>query len=338
MKIWFDLTNTPHVSFFKQMIGELRELGHDVVITTRPLGNTIQMLDLYGIEYNVVGGHYGKSSVKKMYGFMIRIAQLYSFLKKNKPDIAIAQASYYLPVVSRLLGVYSIYTNDNEHAKGNLPAFLCANKIFIPEFLDKDKIGNLIIKNKINKYEGVKEGIYLWNDFLKKDVSNNEGKIYIRTEPSLAQYYKGDVFFLDEIIINLKNEYNIVIIPREKDQAEHYLNEKFEGVEVLRKPMKITDIALDCKLFIGAGGTMTREMAVLGIPTISVYNEELLSVDKYLVENNFMQHKVNLTVEYVHEILSRSSKAKNETEFSLLDKGKNAYELLKANVLRIDKV
>ncbi|MBQ5409869.1 MAG: DUF354 domain-containing protein, partial [Muribaculaceae bacterium] len=27
MNIWFDLTNSPHVQFFRQMIGELRDEG-----------------------------------------------------------------------------------------------------------------------------------------------------------------------------------------------------------------------------------------------------------------------------------------------------------------------
>lgn len=332
MKVWFDLTNTPHVSFFRQMISELKNEGHDVIITTRPLGNTIQMLDLYGIDYKVVGTHYGKSSIKKIFGFVVRIFQLRSFLKKNKPDVAIAQASYYLPVVARLLGVFSIYTNDNEHAKGNLPAFFCANKIFIPEFLNKDKVGNRFINEKINYYPGIKEGIYLWSDFLGKVVTSTKSrKIYIRTEPSLAQYYKGKVFFLDELILKLKEDYDVVIIPREKEQADHYLEKKFMGVNVLRSPMKITDIALDCKLFIGAGGTMTREMAVLGIPTISVYNEELLSVDNFLVKNNYMFHKSEISIDYIKSVIEDSEK--RESQITLLEKGEDAYYLLKKNVL-----
>ena len=83
MKVWFDLTNSPHVSYFKQLINELTEEGHEVIVTTRPLGNTIQLLDLHDIKYVVVGTHYGKSSIKKLFGFPIRIFQLFQYLKKK---------------------------------------------------------------------------------------------------------------------------------------------------------------------------------------------------------------------------------------------------------------
>ncbi len=44
-------------------------------------------------------------------------------------------------------------------------------------------------------------------------------------------------------------------------------------------------IAKDCTLFIGAGGSMTRERAILGIPYNFCLPDELLEVDKFLLEN-----------------------------------------------------
>jgi len=335
MKIWFDFTNSPHVGFFKQMINELKQEGHEIIVTCRPLGNTIQLLDLHKIQYNIIGTHYGKANISKVFGFPIRLVQLYLFLKSNRPDIAIAQASYYLPVVAKMLGIPSIYTNDNERAKGNIPAFICAKKIYIPEFLDKRRISSILVrKNKITQYPGVKEGIYLWNKYLNFTRNpKSSQKIYIRMEPSLAQYYNGGSYFLDEIIIKLKDKFKIVILPREKDQIIHYSDEKFKGIEVLEKPMAFDDIACDCLIFIGAGGTMTREMAVIGIPTISVYQDELLMVDKYLVKIGLMKHFKNLTVELLLEQLNEVSMNKFPDR-KLLESGKEAYSLLKSSLLQ----
>lgn len=338
MKVWFDLTNSPHVGFFKQMIDELKSEGHEVVITTRPLGNTIQLLDLHKIPYIIVGTHYGKASIKKIFGFPIRLFQLYKFLKVHKPNIAIAQASYYLPVAAWLAGIPSIYTNDNEHAKGNIPAFICAKRIFIPEFLEKKEITSPLIKEKkIKNYPGVKEGIYLWNKYLDFDKSRLSGlKVYVRMEPSLAQYYSGGSYFLDDLIIKLKDKVQIIILPREKDQIKHYSTEKFQGVQVLDKPKTFDEIAADCSIFIGAGGTMTREMAVIGVPTISVYQDELLSVDKYLVENGLMKHCKDLKAEQVLTELAGISS--NEADTTLLLKGKEAYYLLKSSIFELSKI
>ena len=123
MKIWIDLTNSPHVNFFAGMIRELRQT-HEIVLTCRSLANTIGLLELHGFSYHVVGRHYGHSTFKKMLGFIIRVWQLRRFLKNKSVDVAISHSSFYSPVVAGLLGIRSIYLNDNEHAAGNRISFL----------------------------------------------------------------------------------------------------------------------------------------------------------------------------------------------------------------------
>jgi predicted glycosyltransferase len=65
---------------------------------------------------------------------------LYRFLKDRSIDLAVSQSSFHSPVVARLLGARSIYLNANEHALGNVPAFLFADVIMLPEFLDIRKV------------------------------------------------------------------------------------------------------------------------------------------------------------------------------------------------------
>lgn len=335
MKIWFDLTNSPHINFFRQMIEELKAEGHEVVITCRPLANTIDLLDLYKMDYTVVGKHYGKSSRKKAMGFFVRVNQLRKFLKKTKVDVGISQSSFYSPIAGKLAGVPTIYTNDNEHAAGNKISFLFAKRIFVPEFIPKENVTNALVKEKkVMQYPGVKEGIYLWKKYkgFKLDTSKLN-KIYIRTEPQLAQYYSAKQNFMNGIIKDLKDKYEVVILPRTADQAEYYSTEEFKGVTVCKKPLPFEEIAKDCLLFIGAGGTMTREMAVIGIPTISVYQDALLDVDKYLIKEGIMMHDMNLTSEKVESVL-REVKSK-EASPVLLEKGERAYNLIKEQILKL---
>lgn len=335
MKIWFDLTNSPHTNFFRQMIEELKAEGHEVVITCRPLANTIDLLDLYKMEYTVVGKHYGKSSYKKAMGFFVRVWQLRNFLKKAKVDVGISQSSFYSPIAGFLAGVPTIYTNDNEHAAGNKISFLFAKMIFIPEFIPKENVTNLFVKEKkVSQYPGVKEGIYLWKKYkgFKLDTSKLN-KIYVRTEPQLAQYYTGKLNFMDSVIKGLKDKYEVVVLPRTADQAEYYCSEEFKGVTVCKKPLPFEEIAKDSLLFIGAGGTMTREMAVIGIPTISVYQDALLDVDKYLIKEGIMMHDTDLTVEKVDKVI-RDVKSK-EANPLLLEKGEKAFEMIKRQLINL---
>ena len=326
MKIWFDLSNSPHIPLFSAMIKDLMK-EHEVIITCRPLANTIDLLDLHGFTYTVVGKHYGGKFSAKLFGFPVRVWQLYKFLRKQKIQMAIYQSTFHSPITAWLLRVPVIYMNDNEHAMGNIPSFVFASKILIPEFLDPKKAQKQWArKSKIIQYPGVKEGIYLWNAEITH-VPTSEKKIFIRPEPWIAQYYKGALNFMDEMILYLKDKVQVVLLPRGKEQAKHYEQEKFSGVVVQSKALSLEEIAGKCRLFIGAGGTMTREMAVLGVPTISVYQDELLDVDIYLLENDMLEHKPDLTGEQaLAYVESCEQKDANDV---LLQKGKETYYLIK---------
>jgi predicted glycosyltransferase len=330
MKIWFDLSNSPHINMFHDLIRELEQRGHTIIITSRPLANTIELLDQRGLQHTVVGEHYGKNLFKKIFGYPIRVWQLRNFLKPLKPDLAISQSSFHSPVVARLLGIPSIYTNDNEHAMGNKPAFICAKTILIPENLAIEKVARMgVSSKKVLQYPGVKEGIYLWQKgemiWRMRNTSVEKPEIYIRPEPQTAQYYKGKQNFLDETILDLQDRCSITVLPRTKEQSAHYRQSMFNRVQVPEKPLSFDDIAMRCSLFIGAGGSMTREMAILGIPTISVYQDALLDVDAYLLSQKLMLHEPNLTSTQVQQYLQTLNTAAPSTE--LLSKGKQAFQL-----------
>ena len=332
MKIWIDLTNSPHVNFFAGMIRELQQ-DHEVLLTCRPLANTIDLLDLNEFSYHVVGKHYGQNKFKKAFGFIVRIWQLYDFLKGKDIDVAISHSSFYSPVVARLLGIRSIYLNDNEHAAGNRISFIFADQIMVPECLELKKVHRQWAKaEKIISYPGVKEGIYLWyyqpnvSSNFKIDNSEYKKSIFIRPEPWTAQYYRGDCNFMDDLLMGLKEKFNVVMLPRGKNQDAHYRQEKFFGIFVPKKSISLNDIMGNCDLFIGAGGTMTREAAVLGIPTISIYQDKLLDVDKFLIEKGAMIHEIKLDAKFVTDFLKNAEKEPPDKQ--LLHKGEQAYELI----------
>lgn len=341
MKIWFDISNSPHVNMFYQLIRELENDGHEVIITSRPLANTIALLDQKGLKHTTIGEHYGKNFLKKVFGYPIRVNQLRKFLKKQKIDLAISQSSFHSPVVAKLLGIPSIYTNDNEHAMGNKPAFICASKILIPENLAVEKIAKTgVSASKVIQYPGVKEGIYLWSkgeeiQGKRKQNTSGEIKIYIRPEPQTAQYYKGKENFLDDTIIALQDTYKIIVLPRDGNQSAHYKQDKFSKTFVPDKPLGFDAIAADCTIFVGAGGSMTREMAILGIPTISVYQDELLDVDSFLLSKGLMLHEPNITPEKVVSYIESLKNAPPALE--LMNKGKEAYHLFKTEILKFKK-
>ena len=80
---------------------------------------------------------------------------------------------------------------------------------------------------------------------------------------------------------------------------------------------------------------MTRELAILGIPTISVYQDDLLDVDGYLLQQGLMLHEPSLTSEKLEDFIN--SLQNKPPSLELMDKGKQAYELFKTQILKFKK-
>lgn len=338
MKIWFDISNSPHINMFEYMIGDLASNGHEIIVTSRPLANTIDLLNQKKIQHTIIGSHYGKNIFKKVLGYPIRVFQLYKFLNKAKPNLAVSQSSFHSPLVAWLLNVPSVYTNDNEHAFGNKIAFAFASKILIPESVSLDNMIHKRFHHKVIKYPGLKEGVYLWTKSAvinKVDIQKNTFNIYIRPEPQTAAYYNGKTNFLDNLIVSLQEKYHITVLTRNNDQFHYYKQKKFYNIYVPDKPLLFDDVINDCNVFIGAGGSMTRELAILGIPTISVYQDNLLDVDRYLLDKKLMKYDPNLDedklIDFIH-----SFDLKSPAE-SLLKKGKIAYQLFIDEIIKYIK-
>jgi hypothetical protein len=338
MKIWIDLTNSPHVNFFAGIIKELRT-NHETLLTCRPLANTIELLEINKLPYQIVGRHYGPSLFKKSIGFFWRTFQLFILLRKKNMDVAVSHSSFYSPFVSKILNIRNVYLNDNEYARGNRISFIFADHILVPEYLELSKILKQgAAERKVIRYPGLKEGVYLWRYLnqehktgLDFNGEKNDKVIYIRPEPWAAQYYKGGKNFFDNMLLDLKKDFKIMLMPRYKKQRDYYRQQQFAGIVIPQKSSNIFDIMENCDMFIGAGGTMTREAAVLGVPTICAYQDRLLDVDRFLLDKGLMTYRKDLSAEFVREYIRTARRRDPDQE--LLDKGRKADELIKQTIL-----
>ena len=138
--------------------------------------------------------------------------------------------------------------------------------------------------------------------------------------------------FMDNMIIGLQRKCEVTILPRDSYQVNHYSNKKFGNANVSRKTIDIEKIAKECSLFIGAGGSMTREIALLGVPSISVYQDALLGVDKYLIENKIMQYDPEITLDKIFSIINSHTENKNQN--IMMEKGEKAYNMIKEEILK----
>ena len=61
MKVWIDLTASAHVLVFRPLIEILEQRGAEVQVTARDYSQTLQLLELHGIEATVLGRHGGRT-------------------------------------------------------------------------------------------------------------------------------------------------------------------------------------------------------------------------------------------------------------------------------------
>lgn len=329
MKIWIDISNAPHVNFFKDFIKEWKR-NSEVIVTTRPLSNTIDLLEQNNIDFSIVDTHYGKNPFAKLYGYIKRSNELYKFLKTKLIDISISQSSFYSPYVAWRLGIPSIYTNDNEHAKGNYIAFFFASRILLPEVLEKWIEGSFFRK-RVLFYPGIKEGIYVKGG-EKKTFKKNQNSIYFRPEPWHAQYHNFSIEKFDKALIRLAKKNKVFVLPRDQKQSDHYseLSCHHTNIETLINVETIGDISKRCDIFLGAGGSMTREFALMGIPTISLYQGKLLETDKYLIKYGLLIHEKDpskIDQNFIDKLIDKGLNRYDSYEM-ILQKGREARKLI----------
>ena len=77
MRVWIDVTNSPHVLVFRPLVALLEERGHDVTITARDFAQTLELLEDAGLPHTVVGPpHAGASRGAKARTMAARLRAL----------------------------------------------------------------------------------------------------------------------------------------------------------------------------------------------------------------------------------------------------------------------
>jgi predicted glycosyltransferase len=294
-KIWIDLDNSPHVPFFNPIIKELKQCGHQVVVTTRDCSQTCGLADLFKLQYRRIGRHYGKKKIMKIVGTINRAFQLMRVIAKEKPDLAVSHGSRSQMLSAWILGVPFILIADYEHVRW-LP-FVTPSKIIVPEVIPESSI-KLNSKN-ILKYPGIKEDVYASNLKPNSDImeelglKKNDLIVTIRPPATEAHYHnpESERLFKSavELLINHPDT-RLIMLPRNKSQGDalkkvysRWLNE--EIIIIPDKPVDGLNLIWHSDLVISGGGTMNREAAALKVPVYSIFRGKIGAVDRSLARN-----------------------------------------------------
>ena len=118
--------------------------------------------------------------------------------------------------------------------------------------------------------------------------------ILVRVEEEYASYSskkRPAIPIIKEIIKNFCDE-EIVVMARYMSQARHLEQTFGKKIRVLNKVIDSKILLENTDVFVGSGGTMTAESALLGTPTIS-YDAVPNIIEAYLVRKKLVIRKTN---------------------------------------------
>ena len=293
MRVWVDLTNSPHVPIFAPLIRRMQARGWDVAVTARRFAQTIELLELHGIGHTVVGHHGGGSRLGKARAAGGRVAAMLQFGRRGRFDAGIAHGSTDLPMACRALRVPNTTMFDYEFARlqHSLNCRL-ANRVLMPDAIPAGRVREYGARPpKLVTYPGLKEEYYL-ADFepdpavpAALGLDGSKIGIVLRPPADVALYHRFSNPLFDAVLERLGRRDDVVsvVLPRTPEQGTRIRALDLPSVVVPEHAVDGGSLVAGADLVVSAGGTMNREAVVLGTPVYTTFAGRLGGVDEQLV-------------------------------------------------------
>jgi predicted glycosyltransferase len=299
VRVWIDLTNSPHVLVMRPVIELLRHEGHDVRVTARDFAQTLELCDRFGIEHTAIGHHRGERLVAKAGGLASRTFELVRYARADaraagRPfDIALGHGSNDVTVAAWLLRIPSSTMFDYEWAtvQHNVNCRL-ADAVVVPEAIPAERLARYGAARKLRRYAGLKEEYYL-ADFTpdpavleQLGLVRDRQLVIVRTPPEVSLYHRFESDRFAILIERLRaaareRGTQTVVLPRVAAQREALA--AMDGLIVPEHAVDAQSLIAFADLVVSGGGTMNREAVALGTPVYTTFEGRLGAVDEGLI-------------------------------------------------------
>jgi uncharacterized protein len=314
MRVWIDLTNSPHVLVMRPVIEVLRADGHEVRVTARDFAQTLQLLERFGIDHVPIGRHRGGRVGAKALGLAERSAALVRWARRDmraagaRFDIALGHGSNDVSVAARMLRIPCSTMFDYEWAavQHHVNCRLC-QAVVVPDAIPPARLARYGAGGKIRAYEGLKEEYYL-ADFEPDErvpaelgLDRERPIVVVRTPPAVSLYHRFENDLFADVLARLREAagrgrvggggvqgrgvqgegVQSVVLPRTGEQREQL--REVPGFVVPERAIDAQSLIAYADLVISAGGTMNREAVALGTPVYTTFEGRPGAVDERLI-------------------------------------------------------
>jgi uncharacterized protein len=289
VRVWVDLTNSPHVLVLRPLIAVMRADGHDVQVTAREFAQTLELCDMLGIDHTPIGRHRGERLARKAIGLASRSLALARWGRGRRFDLAIGHGSNDVVVAARLLGVPSATAFDYEFAavQHHVNCRL-SRAVVVPEAIPPERLERYGAGGKLRRYPGLKEEYYL-ADFEPDEavlaelgLDRSRTLVVVRTPPEVSLYHRFRNPLFRRVLERLREEdAQTVVLPRTPGQRDEV--RRLGDFTVPEHAVDAQSLVAYADLVISAGGTMNREAVALGTPVYTTFEGRLGAVDEALL-------------------------------------------------------
>ncbi|MBZ4647030.1 MAG: hypothetical protein JG777_2519 [Clostridia bacterium] len=274
MKVMVSVGHPAHVHFFKNLIWNLEDKGHDIKIIARKKEVVINLLDNYGFEYELISSK-GDGILKLGLELIKRHYMFFKTIRKNRPDVIIAGFDPSVAQIAKILNRKSIVFADNRPDISKFPPIAPMVIPFASTILTLSSVKYDFGPKEV-KINSFKELAYLHPKYFEPKtrlrvlddlgLSENDEFVVLRFVSHGAYHdLKTKGFNLDakiELVQALEAHLKVVI------SSEDPLPPQLQKYQIKIVPEQIHDVLYHTNLLVCDSQTMTTEAAILGTPVV----------------------------------------------------------------------
>ena len=307
LKIWVDMLTPKQILFFTPLIQHFEQQGHEVLATSRRYREVNLLSAKKGLKIKFAGRHGGASLQEKLKASCERTEELADIVGEIGLDCAVSFSSPECARTAFGLGVKHVCISDSPHAeKVSRLSIPLSDLLLTPWIIPYSAWSRYgIRKDQIIRYQALDPAVWLKRRqskvVWKEDFGLNPSKktITLRLDEIQAAYLlSSDRSFSRKLLDSLLQQFSdceIFVLGRYQSQIEAFKETYGSKAKIADDVVEGVDLISVSDVFIGLGGTMTSEAALLGVPAISLFQGGSLYTEEYLVKEGLLVRPGNIT-------------------------------------------
>jgi len=319
MKVWADILTPKQVLFFAPVVQELRESGVEVLLTSRRYREVVPVAELAGLDLTYVGERGGRGKEEQLVAATRRQAEMIPIVKDFGPRLAFSTGSVVCARVAFGFGIKHIAVNDSPHSEiaGRLSLPLSYHLLcpWVIPYTAWRKFG--LDRRQVSTYHALDPAAWLKRKSPEgpvPDIDPKKRTVTVRVQESDAPYLAGvDERLTDSLLESLVETFpdcNIVVLCRYDYQVKDVISKFGSRCIVPEEVVSGHSLLARTDLFIGMGGTMNAEAALMGVPAMSLFQGSLFT-DRYLESVRLLERPLTIqaVVKRARKLIDPKTKA-----------------------------